>query len=88
MPSPPSTIAAQPLRMRERKERGDTRAHGIAHHVGAREIEMIEQRPHVVRHEGAVIGGRIVELARGAVPAIVERDDAPAGRVSVATQPG
>ena len=65
--------------MRERKEGGDARAHGITHHVGAAEIEMIQQRPHVLGHPGAVIRGRVVELARAAVPAIVERDDASAG---------
>ena len=54
--------AAHPLRMRERQERGDAGAHRIAHDVGARDIQMIEQRAHVLRHDGAVIGGRIVEL--------------------------
>ena len=50
MPSPPSTARAHALRMRERQERGDARAHRIAHHVGARDVEMIEQRAHVLRH--------------------------------------
>src|SRR5262249_52044535 len=45
---------------------------------GARYLEMIEQCPHVLRHEAAVIGGRIVELGRRAMAAIVERDDAAA----------
>ena len=40
---------------------------------------MIEKREDVVRHAGAVIGGRVVELAGSAVPAIIERDDAPPG---------
>src|SRR5262249_60298309 len=34
---------------------------------------------HVRGHERAVVGGGIVELARGAMAAIVERDHAPAG---------
>ena len=70
---------AHAIRMRQRQKRRDARAHRIAHHVGARDIEMIEQRPHVLGHHGAVIGGRIVELGRGAMAAIVERDHAPAG---------
>src|SRR5512133_3574707 len=65
--------------MRARKECRNTRTHGVAHDIGAGETDMIEQRPDVVRHAGAVIGGRIVELARGTMSAIVERDDAPAG---------
>ena len=39
---------------------------------------MIEQRTHIVRHGGAVISGRVVQLAGRAVPAIVERNHAPA----------
>ena len=35
-------------------EGGDARAHRIAHHVGALDAEMIEQRAHVVGHDGAV----------------------------------
>ena len=42
-------------------------------------LEMIEQRAHVASHCGGVILGGIVELARLAVAAIVERDHAPAG---------
>ena len=63
--------------MGERKERGNARAHGIAHHIGAAEIEMIEQRPHVLGHPGAMIRGRVAELARASVPAIIEGDDTP-----------
>ena len=40
---------------------------------------MVDQRPHVVRHALGVIVGRIVELGRLAVAAIVERDHAAAG---------
>ena len=40
---------------------------------------MIEQRAHVLGHFVGVIVGRIVELGRLAVAAIVERDDAAAG---------
>ena len=64
MPSPPRIDRAHARRMIEREERRDARAHRIAHHVGALDLEMIEQRAHVVRHVGAVIGGRIVQLAR------------------------
>ncbi len=70
---------AQARGVRRCEEPGDARAHGITHHVGAAEIEMIDERAHVIGHASAVIGGRIVELARGAVSAVVERDDATAG---------
>ena len=79
MPSPPSTARRSRAGCAEREERGDARAHGVAHHVGAAELEMIDERAHVIGHACAVIGGGIVELGRGAVAAIVERDDAPAG---------
>ena len=82
MPSPPKMALRTRCGMRERQERRDARAHGIAHHVGAGEIEMIEQRAHVVGHQGAVVGGRVVELGRSAMPAVVERDGAPAGALS------
>src|SRR5215471_7929477 len=71
---------AQAGGIREREKRRDARPHGVTHHVGTDEIEMIEQGAYVLGHAGAMIGRRIIELARGAVPAIVERDDAPAGR--------
>src|SRR5262249_22107151 len=35
---------AQARRIGERKKRGDARPHGVTHHVGTGEIEMIEQR--------------------------------------------
>ena len=56
--------AARARRMRERQERRDARAHRIAHDVGARDVEMIEQRADVLGHDGAVIGGGVVELGR------------------------
>ena len=65
--------------MSQRQERGDARAHRIAHHVGAADAEMIEQRPHVLGHPVGVVVGRIVELGRLAVAAIVERDHPAAG---------
>ena len=46
----------------ERKKDRVPRAHGIAHDVGMRQPEMIDQRAHVVGHDGAVIGGRIVKF--------------------------
>ena len=79
MPSPPRISERTRSRMLEREERGDARAHRIAHDVGALDAEMIEQRAHVLRHAVGVIVGRIVELGRLAVAAIVERDHAAAG---------
>ena len=87
-PSPPITTTER-VRMFDRQERGNARAHGIAHHVGAFDSKMIEQRPHVPRHGRAVIGGGIVKLARRTMAAIVERDRAPAGaRERRAPSPG
>src|SRR5262249_60416867 len=40
---------------------------------------MIEQGSHILRHARAVIVCWIIELARGTMSSIVERDDAPAG---------
>ena len=40
---------------------------------------MIEQSADVLGHCGAVIGGRIIELAGRAVPAVIERNRTPAG---------
>src|SRR5438270_7175378 len=77
MPNPPNT-ARLPRRISARKKRGDTRAHGVAHHVDTREIEMVEQGSHILRHARGVIGCWIIELARSAMASIVERDDAPA----------
>jgi len=57
----------------------NARTHRIAHNIGALEIEMIEQRAHVAGHLVGVISGRIIKLARLAVPSIVERDDAALG---------
>ena len=65
--------------MRERKESRDPRAHRIAHDIGAREPKMIEQSSHILRHDGAVIGGGLVNLAGCAVAAVVERDRATPG---------
>ncbi len=40
---------------------------------------MVEQGAHVVGHRGGVVGGGLVELARMAMAAVVERDDAAPG---------
>ena len=66
--------------MVEREEGGDARAHRVAHDVGARDAR--DDRAARARRPPSaamwIVGG-IVELARGAVAAIVERDDAAAG---------
>jgi hypothetical protein len=70
---------AQPVGMRQRQERSVACAHRVAHDVGTRQPKVIEQRAHILRHQLAVIGSRIVKLGRLAVAAIVERDDTAAG---------
>src|SRR5215831_13934837 len=75
---PAEDRSTHPRRMRNGQNGRDPATERITHDVGARYLEMIEQCPHVLRHEAAVIGGRIVELGRRAMAAIVERDDAAA----------
>ena len=70
---------AHTLGMRQRKKSGVTRPHRITHDIGAAEPEVIEQRAHILGHDGAVIGGRIIELGGFAVAAIIEGDDATPG---------
>src|SRR5215207_2327981 len=60
--------------MFECKKRGNARAHRVPYDVGAGEPEMVKQCTYVRGHKAAVIIGRIVKLARLAVPAVVERD--------------
>ena len=63
----------------ERQECSDARAHRIAHHVGAANTEMVEQRPHVVGHQVGCVERRIVELGRRAMAAAIKREHPPAG---------
>ena len=42
---------AHPVGMRQREESRDPRAHRVAHDVGARQTEMVDQRAHVVGHD-------------------------------------
>src|SRR6478672_5768788 len=65
--------------MFERQEGGNPRAHRIAHDIGPLDLEMVEQRGHVGRHCRGVIIGRVIELARTAMAAVIERDDATTG---------
>ena len=71
--------SAQALPTRQREERRDAGSHGVTHHVGAGDLQMVEQGAHVVGHERTVIESRLVDLARGAVSPIIERDHASAG---------
>ena len=68
--------AAHALRMGQRKDGRDARAHGVADDIGLSDFEMVEQRRRVLRHGWAGVAFRIVELIAGAVAAIVERDGA------------
>ena len=62
-------------------------AERVAHDVRPRDVEMVRQRQHITRHRSDVIVLRIVELCRLPVPAIVERDHAPA-RLAQMRYPG
>ena len=63
----------------ERQERGDARAHRIAHHVGALDPEAPEEIGRVAGHQVGAIVARGVELLARAVAAVVEGDDPPPG---------
>ena len=47
-------------RMREREQHADAPAHRVAEIIGALELEMVEQRERVARHDRQAIGGGIV----------------------------
>ena len=79
MPRPPRTSEADAMRIGERQEGGNARAHGIAHDVGLGDAEMVEQRDRVVGHAGRMVGRRIMGLVARAMAAIVERDHPVAG---------
>ena len=70
--------AAHALGVLKRQERGDARAHRIAHHIGPGDAQMIEQAARVLGHQRRAVGRRIVELVALAMPAIVDGDDAKA----------
>ena len=65
--------------IRQGQESGDAGPHRIAHDIGAGQREMIEQSPHVVRHDRAVIGCRVIQFGRCAMAAIVERNHTASG---------
>ena len=86
---PAEYCGAHPVGVLNCQEGRNACAHRIAHDVGALDFQMIEQCADIVGHYRAVIGGRVVKLARCAMPAIVERNHATAQRaLSVLTQPG
>ena len=55
-PSPPSTSAPHALRMRQRQQGGDPRAHRIADHVRLLDAEMVEQPARILRHDRHAVG--------------------------------
>ncbi|MNT17299.1 hypothetical protein D3C72_1524410 [compost metagenome] len=65
--------------MGQRQERGDARAHRIAHHMRLGDAEMPEQRRCIAGHLLGVIEGGIIGLAALPMTAIVERDHPVAG---------
>src|SRR5713101_4930810 len=78
-PEPAEDQRARPRGMTGGQERADAGPHRIAEEVGATEPEVVEQGNDVFDHPFGVIIGGIVELARPAVAAVVQRDGAPAG---------
>src|ERR1700690_3342959 len=65
--------------MRKRQERNDPGAKRVTEYIGMRQLQMVEQRAHVLCHCGAVIRAGIVELGGFPVTAIIQRDNTPAG---------
>ncbi|QTK78577.1 hypothetical protein AT6N2_C0719 [Agrobacterium tumefaciens] len=70
---------ANTLWMRHGQKRGNTRAHGIAHHMGFRDAQMIEQRHRVVGHDRGIISLGIMWLVACAMAAIVDGNHPVAG---------
>ena len=62
--------------MRQREERRDARAHGIAHDVATPDAEMIEQRPRVLGQNRQRVAFGIMRLVALPVAAVVERHHA------------
>ena len=71
---PADDKAAHTLRVGEREEGGDPRAHRIAHHIGPRDAEMIEQPPPVLCHRRRTVRVGIVEFVAPSMPPIVISD--------------
>src|SRR4029077_15598627 len=67
-------IRAHTLRWGAREKGGDPRAHRIAHHIGPRDAEMIEQPPPVLCHRRRTVRVGIVEFAAPSMPPIVISD--------------
>ena len=61
-----------------REPRRHPRSQGIAHDIGALDLQMIHQRADVTGHGADVIRFRVIEFGGIAVAAIVERDHAAA----------
>lgn len=65
---------------------GNARTHGISHHMGFRDAEMIEQRHGVFRHDRRIIGVWIMRLVACAMAAIVDGNH-PVARIPECFQP-
>ena len=70
---------AHPLRGDERHMGRDPCAHGIAHHVGPPDAEMIEKPAAILRHAVGIVGLRVVELLALPMAPVVEGDDPVSG---------
>src|SRR5215210_5187831 len=71
---PPEQDRAHAIRRGERHMGRDARPHGIAHHVGALDAEMIEEPAPVLGHAVGIVGHGVIELLALSMAAIVERD--------------
>jgi hypothetical protein len=60
--------------MRHGEKRGNASTHGIAHNVGALDLEMVEQAAPVFGHRRRAIKRRIVQLLALTMPSIVIGD--------------
>lgn len=79
MPSSAERQGAHALGIIYRQEGRDACTHRVAHDVGPLDFQVVEQRADISGHDRTVIGRRIVELCRRAVPAIVEGNCTAAG---------
>ena len=88
MPSPPRIRLRTRFGWASAKKGGDARAHRIAHHIGPRDAEMIEQPPPVLCHRRRAIRVGIVEFLALSMPPIVKAITRRPAATSVRIQPG
>src|SRR6478736_3788026 len=66
---------AHALAVSKHEKRADPRPHRIAHHIGALDLQVVEQIARIIGHDRRVVILGVVQLFAASMAAIVERDD-------------